>query len=132
MLADAELIPAAFTGCGRDGSPERVTADPRRLVLAGILCSEFEEALLEHRCQLLRLHPEGPVIHDPGDSGGFQCPVGWTVTDVSSDLSPVLGPQAAQVLAVIAAAETVIRSGGGPSWDSYVDATDALGCGDAR
>jgi hypothetical protein len=134
MLATADTgaaaAPATVTGYDRDGRPERIAAYPRRLMPSEILTTDAEQGLLERRARLLRLHPNGTATATPGDPGYFECLSGWTVTAASSDLSPVLGPQATQILAVIACAELAIAGGGGPDWDTYVDTTDTAGGGD--
>jgi hypothetical protein len=130
MLTAAGDPPSRVTGHGPDGRPQRITADPRTLMLSEALASDHEHALLEHRCQLLCLRPDGPVTEDPGDRGYFGCLAGWTVTAATADLSPVLGPQAGPIMAVIAQAEHAIAAGGCPAWDDYADAADALSGGD--
>jgi hypothetical protein len=127
MLADAaEAAPGAVSGYDGDGQPERIAADPRRLMPSELLTTEPELALLEGRVRLLRLRPAGAVTESSGDRGRYECLAGWAVT-AADDLSPVLGPQAAQILAVITRAEQAIAAGGGPDWDAYVDATDDIG-----
>jgi hypothetical protein len=131
MLAGAaKPAPVTVNGYDWDGRPERISADPRRLLLSEILTDDPEQGLLEHRARLLRLQPDGTATENPADPGYFECLSGWIVTGAGSDLSPVLGPQAPQILAVIARAEQVIAAGGGPGWNTYVDTTDAAGGGD--
>jgi hypothetical protein len=127
MLAGASPAPATAAGYDHDGRPERIATDPRRLMPSEVLARDPEQGLLEHRAQLLRLRPDGTATQNPADPGYFECLSGWTVTAAGSDLSPVLGPQAPQILAVIARAEQAITAGGGPDWDTYVNTTDAAG-----
>jgi nucleotide-binding universal stress UspA family protein len=127
MLAGASPAPATLAGYDQDGHLERIAADPRRLMPSEVLTHDPEQGLLGHGAQLLRLHPDGTATQNPADPDGFECLSGWTVTAASSDLAPVLGPQAPQILAVIARAEQAITAGGGPDWDTYVDTTDAAG-----
>ena len=130
LAAAAATPPATVTGYDQDRRPRRISTDPRRLMPSEVISRDHEDALLERRCRLLCLCPAGPVEEDPGDPGYYKCPGGWTVTAAAIDLSPVLGPQAAQIMTVIAQAEYALAAGGGPAWNEYADATSAI-CGDS-
>jgi hypothetical protein len=86
--------------------PEVVTTDPRCLEPSEALdgTGVTETDLLTRTWDLAELSPLGPV----DDEEGIECPDGWTVTSRTPDLSPVLGPQAAQILAAIKEAEITL------------------------
>jgi hypothetical protein len=123
MLADAARLPlpARITGYLDD---ELAAADPRCLYPSEVIDDDIEAALLAGQYRLIHLEPRGTVTTD--DDGEPACADGWNVVLADPDLSAMLGPQAAQVMAVITEAERSIAGGDYSLTDAYTDAVNAV------
>jgi len=118
----------ALAETGRDSEPFIITTDPRKLVPSEVIEEDAEQAilpLLNPAYSIATLEPAGPVTLDGDDLP--ECRDGWTVTKLDGDLSPMFGPQAAQIRAAVAEAERVlIGDGDGETAQAYADAIDAV------
>lgn len=108
LIRTGYLPDGILPGSDSTGEPPVVTSSPRCLLPSEVFGDPVEQELLGHAWELAELEPRGPVTED---DGFLECPDGWAITSRTTDLSAMLGPQAARILAAIAEAEKTLISG---------------------
>lgn len=127
MLAETGQLCTATTGRHENGDPFLIATEPRRLVPSEVIGEDAHHVmipLLSAAYAIAVLEPGGPVTLNNDDL--LTCENGWTVAKLDGDLSAMLGPQAAQIRAVVAEAERVLIGDDGEIAQKYAAAIDAV------